>query len=56
MVPSPSSPYRFEPQAQAVPSERTATVSYAPADTWVIPVRPGTGAGLKSSAVLPLPS
>src|ERR1022692_407302 len=52
----PSSPKELSPQAQTVPSERSARSKKAPAAIWTTPVSPVTWTGTSLLAVLPLPS
>src|SRR6185369_8613397 len=50
----PSTPSALRPQANRVPSERTAKLAPL-ADTWLIPVRPRTCTGARRLVVVPSP-
>src|SRR6202011_3354456 len=57
VVPSPSWPTRFEPQAQAVPSDFNAKLKLPAPATAVIPLRPLTRSGVElGSQQVPVPS
>src|SRR3954451_7553039 len=56
VVPSPSSPYPFQPQVQTVPSARRATLWNAPAARAMAPGTPMPTAGVKRSIAVPSPS
>ncbi len=58
IVPSPSWPLRFSPQAQTVPSLLSATLKKRPPATAITPARPVTcdGFGFGVVLVVPLPS
>ena len=57
VVPRPSWPRSFRPQAHTVPSDRRARLNSSPAATWVMtPLRPLTWTGVDRSVVVPSPS
>ncbi len=55
VVPRPSSPYRFDPQAQTLPLDSSARMWAPPLATWTMPVRPGVSHGLERLVVVPSP-
>ena len=55
-VPSPSWPMRLSPQAQRLPSLRTARLWPLLAEMAVMPVSPGTWTAVRRSVVVPSPS